>query len=116
MTQKHHDLIASLENDVAITLNSEDNVHDSSDDESYNIDSDSSSSDDDDDDLSGVVNISNVNLRKYGPPKSAVYNVHNMITAVKIIQQQELGIVRSLTEKKVQSSIFQKYAFSDKTL
>ena len=64
MTQKHHDSIASLEGDVAITLNSEDNVQDSSDDESYNIDSDSSSSGDDDDDLSGVVNVTNVNLRE----------------------------------------------------
>ena len=68
MTQKHHDSIVSLESDVDITLNSEDNMHDSSDDESYNIDSDSSSSDNYDD-LSGVVNISNVNLCEYEPPK-----------------------------------------------
>jgi len=97
--QRHHCSVVSLEAEVPITTNDENDTVDSSDDESYNNEEDSSSSDGDDD-LIGTVNVSNVNLREYGPPRCAAYNVDNMITAVKIIQQQELGTVRSLMEKK----------------
>ena len=98
MTQKYHDSILSWESDVAVSLNSEDKVYDSSDDESFHIDSDSSSSDNDY--WAWVVTISNVNLRELGPSKSAVYNVYYMITAVEINHQQELGFVWLLTEEK----------------
>ena len=96
--QRHHSSVVTLEAE-GLTTNHENDTDDSSDDESYNNLDDSSSSDDDDN-LIGTVNISNINLREYGPPRCAAYNVDNMITAVKIIQQQELGTVRSLMEKK----------------
>jgi len=73
---------------------------DSSDDESYDENDNSDSSDDDDDILIGAVNVKDLNMRQYGKPKSTAYSVENMITAVKIIYQQELGVVKCLASRK----------------
>ena len=73
---------------------------DSSDDESYDENDNSDSSDDDDDTLIGAVNIKDVNMRQYGKSKSTAYSVENMIIAVKIIYQQELGVVKCLASRK----------------
>ena len=50
--------------------------------------------------LIGAVNVKDVNMRQYGKPKSTAYSVENMITVVKIIYQQELGVVKCLASRK----------------
>ena len=117
MIQRHHHSVTSLKGDDAITTTDEDDKYGSSDDESYNKDDDLPSSYYNDN-LSRVVNVTNLNLREYGPPRCDTYNVHSMITAMNLIQQQELVTVWSLTKKRIwlQMYIFQKCTFSDKIL
>ena len=65
-------------------------------DESYSKDNNSESSEGDDDILKGAINVKDVSLGQYGAPKSTAYHVDKMITAIKIIYQQELGTVKCL--------------------
>ena len=107
---KNHRSIMTLKGETAdgtIELINEDTTpttlnasEDSSDDESYDENDHSDSSDDDDDTLIGAVNIKDVNMRQYGKSKSTAYSVENMIIAVKIIYQQELGVVKCLASRK----------------
>ena len=88
MIQRHHCSAASLEDHVTITTTDEDNIYESSDDES--------SSSDYGNDLSGVVNMTYVNLREDTSPRCDACLIHSMIIAVNSIQQQKMGIVQSL--------------------
>lgn len=78
-----------------------------SDDESYNEDDNSETSEEDDDDiLKGAINVKDASLRQCGAPKSLEYHVDKMITAVKIICQQELGTVKCLASRKDKAKKF----------
>ena len=96
-----HETIRELEHFASDEMNDTNIDNDTSDDESYNEDDNSDTSEEDDDDiLKGAVNVKDAGLRQYGAPKSEDYHVDKMITAVKIIYQQELGTVKCLALRK----------------
>ena len=71
---------------------------DNTDDEAYTTDSSEESDDDKYDSDSKTYHYRRI--RHYGPPTSDVYNLSNFISKIKIHQQQELGYVACLSERK----------------
>ena len=71
---------------------------DNTDDEAYITDSSESSDDDQYDSDSKSYHYRRI--RHYGPPKSDVYQPTNLISKIQIHQQQELGFVACLAERK----------------
>ena len=51
--------------------------------------------------LADAVNIKNMLMIQYGTPRSAVFHIDNMITAVQTIYQQVLGAIQNVASRKI---------------